>query len=166
MCIRDSSCDRRNRGCKGGSIGSPIQYIFDKGGLVPDACLPYKGKDTPCPTECEDKRKLDTVRKCKCLEAASCSRTLGIKTCLKEGPTPIAFEVKRSFLNYKNGIYECDWSQHLGYHGVLAMGFADTPECYYTVKNSWGIFWGDKGYFKIGCRTCNIWGGVVCIKFG
>ena len=34
----------------------------------------------------------------------------------------------------------------LGGHAVVAVGFDDTMKCF-TVRNSWGESWGDKGYF-------------------
>lgn len=42
-------------------------------------------------------------------------------------------------------------------HGVLVVGF-DIEAGYWLVKNSWSIYWGEKGYgrFEYGENTCAI----------
>ena len=45
-------------------------------------------------------------------------------------------------------------------HAVQVVGYGTTDDGvdYWNVKNSWGIHWGDKGFFKIrrGHNDCNI----------
>ena len=158
------SCDKRDSGCNGGYLDRPIDYIISAGGLVPDACFPYKASNLPCPSKCADGKDWKSSHVCKCEGKASCSGTSGIKGCLAGGPVTIGFMVCKSFMSYKTGIYKCDCTSYLGGHAVLVMGHSDTPECHYTVKNSWGPAWGDKGYFKIACTTCQLQGGSVCSK--
>jgi cathepsin B len=158
------SCDKGDSGCNGGYLDKPLNYITSAGGLVPDACFPYKAQNLPCPTKCADGKDWKSSHVCKCQGIQRCSGTDGIKACLKDGPVTIGFMVCQSFMNYKGGIYKCDCTNYLGGHAVLVMGHSDTPECHYHVKNSWGTSWGVGGYFDIACTTCRLQGGAVCSK--
>ncbi len=158
------SCDRGDSGCNGGSLSAPINYFSSHGGLVPDACFPYKAQNLPCPSKCADGKDFKSAHVCKCANPMSCSGTNGIKACLKDGPVTIGFYVCQSFMNYKSGIYKCDCTSYLGGHAVLVMGHSDTPECHFHVRNSWGTAWGQAGYFDIACTTCRLMGGSVCGK--
>ena len=158
------SCDKGDSGCNGGYLDKPLNYISSVGGLVPDACFPYKAQNLPCPTKCADGKDWKSSHVCKCQGAQHCAGTAGIKSCLSGGPVTIGFMVCKSFMNYKSGIYKCDCTSFLGGHAVLVMGHSDSPECHFTVKNSWGTSWGNGGYFQIACTTCQLQGGSVCSK--
>lgn len=156
------SCDKGSIGCRGGSLTSPITYIQKNGGLVPEACYPYLGQDTACPTACKSGANWQSSHVCKCNSVVYCRGTTGIKTCLKKGPVSMAYGVCKSFMSYKSGIYKCDCTSYIGGHATVIMGYSDYPECNYYVKNSWGKYWGNAGYFNIGCTTCSLSGGPVC----
>eukprot|EP00830_Metopus_es_P013185 TRINITY_DN315_c2_g1_i3.p1 TRINITY_DN315_c2_g1~~TRINITY_DN315_c2_g1_i3.p1 ORF type:complete len:336 (+),score=62.91 TRINITY_DN315_c2_g1_i3:101-1009(+) len=156
------SCDKASHGCQGGSLTSPVSYFQKAGGLVPNPCFPYKAQNVPCPNKCVDGKDFKAAHVCKCSSPTNCSGTSGIKSCLAKGPVTIGFSVCKSFMNYKSGIYKCDCPTYVGGHAVLVMGHSDSPECHFTVKNSWGTSWGDHGYFKIACTTCKLQGGAVC----
>jgi len=158
------SCDKQDFACDGGYLDKPLNYIVNKGGLVPDACFPYVAKKVNCPTKCADGSAWATAHTCQCQGKQACTGTKGIKACLANGPVSIGFMVCQSFMSYKSGIYKCDCRNYLGGHAVLVMGYATSPVCHYTVKNSWGTTWGDNGYFKIACTTCKLQGGYVCSK--
>lgn len=158
------SCDKGSVGCYGGSLNSPINYFQANGGLVPDACFPYVGQNVACPSKCANGAGWASSHVCKCAKAVNCYGTMGIKSCLLKGPTTIAFSVCQSFMNYKSGIYKCDCTSYIGAHATLAMGYSDSPQCNFYVKNSWGKYWGISGYFNIACNTCNLGGGPACAQ--
>lgn len=159
------SCDKSNYGCQGGYLDTPMRYIQSHKGLVSETCFPYKAQDVPCPAKCADGNDWSKSHVCNCESYMSCPGIDGMRKCLASGPATFGFTVRTSFSYYKNGIYKCDDTAVRGGHAVLAMGHSDNPECHYIVKNSWGPDWGDHGYFKIGCDTCDIRGGVACTKF-
>ncbi len=156
------SCDKRSYGCYGGSLTSPLTYMQQNGGLVPEACFPYNGQNSACPTKCASGAAWASSHVCKCNKVVNCYGTLGIKNCLMKGPVSVAFAVCQSFMSYKSGIYNCDCTSYIGGHATVAMGYSDTPSCNFYVKNSWGKYWGINGYFNMACGTCSLTGGPAC----
>lgn len=157
------SCDKADYGCRGGYLDTPMRYVQTHNGLVKEECFPYVARDVVCPSKCANGSNWRDAHVCDCRAYKSCLKTQGMKNCLKDGgPATFGFTVRNSFSYYKSGIYRCDTSAIRGGHAVTAMGYSDTPVCHYIVKNSWGAGWGDHGYFKIACDTCDIRGGVVC----
>ena len=165
------SCDRKSHGCQGGWCTWALDYVMSVKGLVHESCFTYKAKDLKCPTTCEDGKDFKASHVCNCVGGYKICKTVEeLKTCLKSGPTAVAFGVCRSFFNYKSGVYKCDCGgSYAGLHAVLAMGYSDTPEPNYYVRNSWGTSWGNAGYFNIGVNQCGISGtypngNVMCEK--
>ncbi len=156
------SCDTGSFGCSGGGLNSPVKYILANNGLVSDACYPYLGKKTACPTRCNNGAAWASSHTCRCGKVVSCAGTMGIKSCLMKGPVTIGFSVCQSFMSYRSGIYKCDCKSYIGGHATVVMGYSDAPECNYYVKNSWGRQWGINGYFNIACTTCNLSAGPAC----
>lgn len=82
---------------------------------------------------------------------------------------PLSVLINASRLSYyKSGVWNpsrCD-PDSLD-HAVLLVGYgSDSIEGdYYIVKNSWGVKWGEEGYFRIarteGAGTCGIHTHVV-----
>ena len=69
----------------------------------------------------------------------------------KFGPVSTGFDVHQDFMDWDGkGVYQYDGkSPSIGGHAVLIVGWGienDVP--YWTIMNSWGTEWGDKGFFK------------------
>lgn len=156
------SCAPKTYGCQGADINTPADYLKTSNGLVPDACYPYVGKKESCPSKCKNGKAWAASHVCKCGAVSRCNSVENIKTCLRNGPVPIGFQVCESFMSYKSGIYKCDCTKYTGGHATLAMGYSTSPSCNIKSKNSWGTGWGQKGYFQMACNTCKMTGGSVC----
>ena len=86
---------------------------------------------------------------------------------VNNGPMAVSFEVYNDFMHYKGGVYH-----HTGLrdgfnpfmitnHAVLLVGYGTdktTREPFWTIRNSWGLGWGEQGYFRIrrGTNECAI----------
>ncbi len=66
------------------------------------------------------------------------------------GPMVGGLAIYSDFYNYQSGVYRKTPGATLrGYHAVSVIGYND-PEEAWICKNSWGVGWGDGGFFKIG----------------
>lgn len=76
---------------------------------------------------------------------------------LNKGPTYFRFNVYSDFMNYKSGVYKHITGELEGGHAVLLLGWgAEKGVRYWLLQNSWGVEWGENGYFKMirGCNEC------------
>lgn len=73
-----------------------------------------------------------------------------LKSCLADGfPFAFGFTVYQNFEATdiaQNGIMHMPSGGTLGGHAVKAVGYDESKQ-WFIVKNSWGVQWGDKGYF-------------------
>jgi hypothetical protein len=62
-------------------------------------------------------------------------------------------EVYSDFFSYASGIYTHTSGVDEGGHAILIVGYTDDSTVpgggYFSVKNSWGTGWGEKGFFRI-----------------
>jgi C1A family cysteine protease len=85
-------------------------------------------------------------------------------------PVSIAIQASTfAFQFYKTGVLSDDGCGSGGSidHGVPAVGYGtdpETQELYFLVKNSWGAFWGDNGFVKIGRKSNNEFGICSILK--
>ncbi|CAF4576467.1 unnamed protein product [Rotaria sp. Silwood2] len=85
--------------------------------------------------------------------------------------TSVYKTISSIFNNYKSGIFGpsgCPTSNSLTNHAVVIVGYgvdATTGLPYWKVRNSWGSWWGESGYFRIrrGLNTCGVESGPFYI---
>jgi len=152
--------------CGGGQCGygwyisAALNRLRDYG--TPDeACFPYAAQDRSCSGGCADWQS-------RAFEIASWSwvanNPSALEAALMNGPLVAGFTVYRDFYAYHGGVYHWDHvSQAVGGHAIVIVGY-DSNEQYWIVKNSWGSYWGEGGYFRIGFGEAGIENYVASIR--
>lgn len=64
------------------------------------------------------------------------------------GPCLGVFYVFNDFYSYGGGVYHHVTGEEMGSHCVEVVGYSEAEQCW-ICKNSWGVGWGDGGFFKI-----------------
>jgi len=163
-------CGTETNGCYGGGDSIPVwEQLMDKG-TVSEQCIPFAGRDGYCPMSCSNGTKItkDMLVTVKGIAIPwnNTPETLvqAIQTeIMTNGPVITSFLVFSDFDNYylskevyhrsKDAVFT--GSSHLV--RIIGWGTTDKGEDYWLVANSWGISWGEKGFFKIrrGINECN-----------
>merc|ERR1712151_967112 len=161
------SCDDGDMGCNGGELPNAWKYLVNTG-IVTDTGFPYAAGDGVAPRcrhTCVDHGNFARTR---AQNRYAISGTANMqKDILTSGPIQVGFQVYRSFMNYKSGIYHKHIWEVLpeGGHAVKMIGWGSDPSvksilggAYWIVANSGGTSWGEDGFFRIvkGWNHCNI----------
>uniref|UniRef100_A0A4W3K4D4 Cathepsin L1-like n=1 Tax=Callorhinchus milii TaxID=7868 RepID=A0A4W3K4D4_CALMI len=127
--LMDCSQSVGNHGCNGGYNSLSLLFIKEKG-INSEESYPYTHHLDIATTGCNCSRKSAAVA--------------------TVGPIAVGFDAGRaSFMFYKSGIYYDEaCSKTVLDHELLVVGYGtEAGEPYWIVKNSWGVKWGNKGYF-------------------
>ena len=161
-------CYAENSGCMGGYLDS-TWYAVVRQGVVTDACKPYTGVSHACDNVCNDTQHsrptyyyadraysvfvpFDHARNVRAIQ----------QEILVRGPVEAAFYVLSDFREYAGGVYHrTAGATFQGGHAIKIVGWgvdAQTGMPYWTIANSWGEDWGEKGFFRIrrGTNECGI----------
>ena len=144
------SCVSPGWGCDGGSMQDAYGYFRDEGAVL-EPCMPYEGnEEIPC-----------TADQCDIIATItgwiSIPNTVeDIKAAVMVAPVVVGFQVYGGFDGYGFGCYSHPYNpgeEPDGAHAVLITGWDDNI-CFdgsgaWRVKNSWGTYWGEDGYFWI-----------------
>lgn len=122
-------------------------------GIPADSCDPYVSgnKFVPsCPTTCSDGT---VISKYKCASGTVVNplSVTAIKTeIMNHGPVNAAFSVYSDFYNYKSGIYKYTSGYKVGGHAIRIVGWGvENGINYWIISNSWGLYWGEQGFFRM-----------------
>jgi hypothetical protein len=136
----------------GGSAQNALSWAGGTGaGVCDEVCLPYPFGDENY-EPCAD-RSGRALRVPAAYTFAWNSNIQDQKTWIYNiGPITADFDVHTDFdsWNPSKGVYKWDGKSPIrGRHVVLIVGYDDTRGCW-IVKNSWGTYEGDHGYYYIG----------------
>jgi C1A family cysteine protease len=135
--------------CGGGTLSGVSNFLRDTG-TASESCYPYTITNGNCGNACSGWQssayKIDSWSYVVWAETPTVSV---IKNALYEsGPLLSAYLVYADFYSYKSGVYSYSWGKYEGGHAIMIVGWDDFTSSF-IVKNSWGTYWGDSGYFKI-----------------
>ena len=152
------SCSEYSQGCEGGFPYLIAGKYGEDFGVVEEKCFPYTGRDSD---SCSRERKGCTRYRTTDYHYiggyyGACNEQLMQAELVQNGPIAVSFEVTEDFHAYKRGIYHKvgvsdgfnPWE--VTNHVVAIVGYGvENGVKYWTVKNSWGREWGEKGFFRI-----------------
>lgn len=142
-------------------------WLHKKGGAVDETCQPYQAKSKSC-------SKLNICRDCKhgggCYPVKNPSKyrvsqygfVKGEKNMMAEikqrGPISCRQAVTKQFFNHKGGIFKDSTGDTFARHAtsIVGWGKSNKGQKYWIVRNSWGTYWGENGYFKIAKGVNNL----------
>jgi len=155
-------CDTLDDGCKGGLPENAYQALEKLGGIETESEYPYEGVDD----QCHFNRSEAIVQVTSSVNITT-NETDMAKWLVKNGPIAIGINAN-AMQFYVGGVshpfkFLCS-PENLD-HGVLIVGYGVHTTSirhkvlpYWLVKNSWGTFWGEKGYYRVyrGDSTCGV----------
>jgi len=143
----DCSTSQGNMGCNGGLMDWAFTYII-KNGICTEASYPYKAVDGTCQaSSCQSAGKITGF-----VDVAS-GNEQALMNAVNLGPVSVAIEADTAtFQFYTGGVLDNPACGTQLDHGVLAVGYgndAASGKQYWSVKNSWGVGWGEQGYIRM-----------------
>jgi C1A family cysteine protease len=128
-------------GCLGGFPLTGYGYVAKAGGLTTEALYPYDVMTSYCDKSKNNFAVTVTMAYKVDGEQAMINQVLAGRT------LSVAVDANQ-WGPYKSGIFSGCSVDYQVNHAVNIVG-VNVPEGYWIVRNSWGSWWGDKGYMKV-----------------
>jgi len=140
------SCSKTSHGCHGGWPTRAMEWVKSNGGIDTERDYPYTHQDDYCNRQKQGNKVVVTNDHIN-VRGNSDSAFVGA---LNKGPVAVLIDAEdRNFQSYRGGIMTQSCGNNLD-HAVLAVGYDSQS---YTIKNSWGNWWGEKGYIRFARRV-------------
>jgi len=154
------SCAATADGCSGGMMSDAYRFVIENDGVETILDYPYSRGLTG---QCQLDRSLNevSISSWTLLQTSSVEE---LQAALKTlGPIAIAINADQMQF-YSTGIDVCVTSAPVN-HAVLLVGYGnENGEDYWIIKNSWGVDWGDNGYYYISTTNDACGVGLVSMK--
>jgi len=144
-------CDPQNFGCNGGMMDRALEFM-DSTGYVYAKDYPYIANQSNCSAKKHHIRKLkrnvEIVNYFKSNEEQ-------LMLMLQNGPVSLGIAAGASLYHYNSGILlHCGMDANIESlnHAVVLVGYGFdelTNVPYWKIMNSWGVDWGEDGFFRV-----------------
>ncbi|CAN6371878.1 unnamed protein product [Urochloa humidicola] len=150
-------CDTSNFGCSGSQVAGCMmrfRYIIRNGGIDRGVVYQYTARKSKCGYRTPPAATIGSFKR------LPRGDEVALAMAVAKQPVSVAIDVSsREFQSYAGGVITGDKCKTHINHAVTVVGYGvedGTP--YWLIKNSWGKFWGDKGYLKLemGVDACGI----------
>jgi len=164
-CVLEDGQQVCNQGCNGGWMWSALTDIISWGGEELETVYPYTAETGTCKRTAAN--TIDPISNYTCLSGPKLANETDMATFLvNNGPLSIAMDAG-ILQSYTSGIIdptanEC--SKTSLDHAIVIVGYGvEGAKPFWIVRNSWGVSWGEQGYFRIirGKGACGLNAGVV-----
>ena len=158
------ACSLNDEGCNGGSALSAYEWIYNKY-ITDDSCSPYRARGHDNGYKCSNttlcKDCPGTGADCfvpseyNIYQIEEFGRVEGEQAMMQEifqrGPITCDIAVPHDLhFNYTSGIYEDTTGALETTHVVSVVGWGEENGVnYWLVRNSWGTYWGENGFFRV-----------------
>ena len=167
------NCITGSRGCDGGHHSLVYPY-YSKNGGVDETCQNYQAKNLKCDAEgtcinCSPSKgcfpmgtpaNQNNFTKYYVEQYGNIQKNASqmMAEISARGPIACGMCVTESFENYKTGVFKDNTGCTRQDHVVAISGYGTDAKDgdYWIVRNSWGRYWGEDGWFKIARATNNM----------
>eukprot|EP00899_Mesostigma_viride_P021844 jgi/Mesvir1/29661/Mv21502-RA.1 len=167
------NCAAKEAGsCFGGSSVRAYKYMMEEG-LPEETCQSYVAQDLPCnalnkcrncagpvgqPLGCWPVKHFEVFKVEEYGRLEKGSEAAMMKEIYERGPITCGIGANDALEKYKGGVFKFDGEQKIN-HIISIAGWGENADGkYWIARNSWGTYWGEKGWFRIerGTNTLNI----------
>eukprot|EP00468_Gymnochlora_sp_CCMP2014_P008763 CAMPEP_0167753792 /NCGR_PEP_ID=MMETSP0110_2-20121227/7909_1 /TAXON_ID=629695 /ORGANISM="Gymnochlora sp., Strain CCMP2014" /LENGTH=445 /DNA_ID=CAMNT_0007639595 /DNA_START=303 /DNA_END=1640 /DNA_ORIENTATION=- len=155
------NCSPQNQGCEGGYPFLVGMHSYTMG-IAMKSKEPYIGMDVADHCRADERAKSTGYGYIGGHYGGGCPEALMLDI-YKYGPAAVGIDTPTSLFSYSGGIFQCSQTRHEGTnlknlksweatnHAVLVYGWGETKtgQKYWILKNSWGAYWGENGFFKL-----------------
>jgi len=159
------SCDTTDYGCNGGLQENAFNYVISTHGIQSEADYPYVSGTGSVPACSVNANKFVANIRAWAQVSSSASGESKIADYVQaNGPVTIGINAN-PMQTYVSGVDQPSSCSALNLnHAVLIVGWGtENGVDYWLIKNSWGVNWGEQGYYKIirGVDACGLARDVV-----
>ena len=138
-------CNYDHADCTGGRMNLAFEFVVKNGGLASSADYPY----TAIQGVCEGNKPSSIFPKITGYECIPNNDEAALLAAVANQPVAVLMDGS-VFQFYRSGVYTGECGTNLN-HGVAVVGYGESEDGvkYWLIKNSWGVEFGENGYFRL-----------------